>query len=264
MRSSLGHPLTSQRSGAWPALQPHRLLTHPTTCHPLLNPPKGSGSVWVSEREALSIARHLSISLERFVQLYTMAYTKVKGWWLLKNDPTSGEVQMWWLWLGWVGQRACRWCGVCIGSARAVSIRVFSQLTASPRSTQSQPAFPSKPTTAKPKPTTSTAALSPAQARNCIFLRDNACSIHTVRPIQCSTYRECVRCLLPARLLLRALLRALLFSAAAAYVGTTAAASSDTPTPQPSPPPHPTPTPTPTPPHTHPTQPSKPNGSLVA
>jgi Fe-S-cluster containining protein len=75
--------------------------------------------VWVSAREAEAIAAHLDIDLPRFTKLYTQGYTKVKGWWLLKNDPGSGEAQ------------------------------------------------------------------------NCIFLReDNGCSIHAVRPIQCSTYRE--------------------------------------------------------------------------
>lgn len=53
----------------------------------------GSGSVWVSEREALKIAGHLNLSLPQFLIKYTVTYSKVPGWWMLKNDARSGKAR---------------------------------------------------------------------------------------------------------------------------------------------------------------------------
>lgn len=66
-------------------------LIHHNHLHPFVAR-LGSGNVWVSKREAIRIAEHLHLGLSRFAELYTLDYTKIPGWWLLKNDPKSGEV----------------------------------------------------------------------------------------------------------------------------------------------------------------------------
>ncbi|GIL64452.1 hypothetical protein Vafri_18371 [Volvox africanus] len=74
----------------------------------------GDGEIWVSSEEAARIARHLNMSIQRFLDTHTKQYSKYKGWRMLKTGEGSSS---------------------------------------------------------------------------CIFLgADNKCSIHAVRPSQCSTY----------------------------------------------------------------------------
>ncbi|EFJ40494.1 hypothetical protein VOLCADRAFT_99692 [Volvox carteri f. nagariensis] len=74
----------------------------------------GEGEIWMSPEEALRIARHLNMSLQRFLDTHTKQYSKYKGWRMLKTAEGSSA---------------------------------------------------------------------------CIFLgSDNKCSVHSVRPSQCSTY----------------------------------------------------------------------------
>ncbi|KAI8470751.1 MAG: hypothetical protein J3K34DRAFT_249163 [Monoraphidium minutum] len=53
----------------------------------------GSGSVWVSDQEAAGIAEHLALPLRRFLDAFAQGYSKVPGWWLLRNDPASGQAR---------------------------------------------------------------------------------------------------------------------------------------------------------------------------
>ncbi|GIM07544.1 hypothetical protein Vretimale_11642 [Volvox reticuliferus] len=74
----------------------------------------GDGEIWISLEEAARIARHVNMSLQRFLDGHTKQYSKYKGWRMLKTAEGSSS---------------------------------------------------------------------------CIFLgQDNKCSIHAVRPSQCSTY----------------------------------------------------------------------------
>ncbi|GLC36719.1 hypothetical protein PLESTM_000494800 [Pleodorina starrii] len=98
------------------SLEPFRSLVagrrfHCTMCGKCCT---GDGEIWVSPEEAARIARHLNLSLQRFLDSHTKQYSKYKGWRMLKTAEGSSS---------------------------------------------------------------------------CIFLgQDNKCSIHSVRPSQCSTY----------------------------------------------------------------------------
>jgi hypothetical protein len=47
--------------------------------------------VWIADEEAVRIAEHLGIPLQRFQQQYIRAYSKVEGFKMLKakNNPVS-------------------------------------------------------------------------------------------------------------------------------------------------------------------------------
>lgn len=178
----------------------------------------GDGEVWITDEEAERIAAHLGLSLQRFFQQYTRAYSKVQGFKLLRaqNNPVSASDS----WLGphqdplgscmhctkqqdkhstfrnpvadnagcskmmlacdmysltaWAGQQ---------GSKKLKSIMLHDTLKAWCEHVVMWQCLPGRPTNiAEPW-------CMPLQTRDCIFLQpDSTCSIHKVRPLQCSTY----------------------------------------------------------------------------
>jgi hypothetical protein len=177
----------------------------------------GDGEVWITDEEAERIAAHLGMPLQRFHHQYVRAYSKVEGFKLLKakNNPVSAAGALVCVSAGGclieVGGQAWPWASLVavkfgrdqgmIGrhwpTCQAACVRFLAiEPTRQPHPHAAllqlaAGAGIEKPASAKPVACTPEKCHPCAllQARDCVFLQpDNTCSIHKVRPVQCSTY----------------------------------------------------------------------------